>query len=365
MSLKNTIDSYGLISKSFHWIMAFIIIANFILGFFLDDIPVGPYKLLAFGIHKSTGILVLGAIILRIVWKGFNQTPMILSSNRAFVILAKSLHHLFYLMFFVIPVSGWAYSSAAGRAVNFYGLFTLPDLVEKNQLGYKAFREDYFKKENPTTPYSFVLSRGIAIKNEIDGQRESNHVEGILATQEEIKEIQGLITLNTTETISHNGELLKFPKGVPIIKNSDVLEFLNNRKFNNKEANSIFYVIKSIADDIISQSKKGNEVTINKKLSRFLDSIFYWKSKSDTKTPNQIGIDTQSFYFNIGKNSYPLSQIEENKENILNDIKEAYLSVNNKGLTQNFNEPFTEYVADNTGNITPIEWKNYQIYLLL
>jgi cytochrome b561 len=139
MSLKNTIDSYGSISKSFHWIMAFIIIANFILGFFLDDIPVGPYKLLAFGIHKSTGILVLGAIILRIVWKGFNQTPMILSSNRAFVILAKSLHHLFYLMFFVIPVSGWAYSSAAGRAVNFYGLFTLPDLVEKNQEQAKLF----------------------------------------------------------------------------------------------------------------------------------------------------------------------------------------------------------------------------------
>jgi len=237
------------------------------------------------------------------------------------------------------------------------------ELAEKNQAGYKAFRENYFQKENPTAPYSFVVSKGRGIKNTVEGKRESNHIEGILATQEEIENTQGLITLNTTETISHNGELLKYPKGVPIIKNEDVLEFLNNRKFNDKEANSIYYVIKSIADEIITNSEKG-KVVINKKLSSFLENIFYWKSKSDTISPNQIGIDTNKMTFNIGKNSYALSELESNKQELLNDIKEAYLSVNNKSLTQNFNEPFIEYTADKEGNITPIEWKNYQTYLL-
>jgi cytochrome b561 len=33
---------------------------------------------------------------------------------------------------FLLPLSGWSMSSAAGYPVSFYGLFTIPDMVAKN-----------------------------------------------------------------------------------------------------------------------------------------------------------------------------------------------------------------------------------------
>ena len=59
----NSADSYGFVTKHFHWIMAVIIIFNFILALILDDFPRGPMRSFLFGIHKSTGILVIILII--------------------------------------------------------------------------------------------------------------------------------------------------------------------------------------------------------------------------------------------------------------------------------------------------------------
>ena len=49
----NSADSYGLVNKHFHWIMAAIIIFNFILALILDDFPKGPMRSFLFSIHKS------------------------------------------------------------------------------------------------------------------------------------------------------------------------------------------------------------------------------------------------------------------------------------------------------------------------
>lgn len=38
-------------------------------------------------------------------------------------------HHLLYLLFFAVPLIGWAYSSAAGFPIVFLGLWQLPDFV--------------------------------------------------------------------------------------------------------------------------------------------------------------------------------------------------------------------------------------------
>ena len=35
MNLKNTSDSYGFISKNFHWILAILLLSNFFLGFIM------------------------------------------------------------------------------------------------------------------------------------------------------------------------------------------------------------------------------------------------------------------------------------------------------------------------------------------
>ena len=59
MAIKNTLSSYGFVSKNFHWIMAVIILFNFTLGYFMGDLDKGPLRFFIFNLHKSLGILVL------------------------------------------------------------------------------------------------------------------------------------------------------------------------------------------------------------------------------------------------------------------------------------------------------------------
>ena len=99
MNLKNTSDSYGFISKNFHWILAILLLSNFFLGFIMVELERGPLKSSIYGFHKSTGILLLILIILRLFWRSINITPIPVANNKLLNRLAKSVHLFFY--FFV------------------------------------------------------------------------------------------------------------------------------------------------------------------------------------------------------------------------------------------------------------------------
>jgi cytochrome b561 len=112
--------------------MTVLIVFNFTLGFFLDDLESGPIKFLFYSIHKSTGIVVLMLLLLRFFWRIVNAVPVPLGKIRFLNILAKLGHYSFYFILLTVTLSGWTYSSAKGYPVNVFGLFTVPALVEKN-----------------------------------------------------------------------------------------------------------------------------------------------------------------------------------------------------------------------------------------
>jgi len=128
----NSADSYRFVTKHFHWIMAVIIIFNFILALILDDFPRGPMRSFLFGIHKSTGILVVILLIPRLLWRLVNTTPNPLSNIKTLNKLSKYIHYFFYFILLVVVFSGWMYSSARSGPFEVFGLFTAPALIENN-----------------------------------------------------------------------------------------------------------------------------------------------------------------------------------------------------------------------------------------
>ncbi len=130
----NSTDSYGLVNKHFHWIMAVIIIFNFILALILDDFPKGPMRSFLFSIHKSTGILVIILLIPRLLWRLLNTVPDSLGNIKILNKLSKCVHYFFYFVVFMITLSGWTYSSARSGPFEVFGLFTAPALIENNQV---------------------------------------------------------------------------------------------------------------------------------------------------------------------------------------------------------------------------------------
>jgi hypothetical protein len=244
--------------------------------------------------------------------------------------------------------------------------------AEKALEAYKIFRADVFAKKG-YTPYSFDISRGMPRQIKINGVREDNNVGVILGDNPEdvIANTEGLIQLVITGKVKHKGQLLSYNRGDILIQYGDLLDYVNNKNLTNAQANTVFSLIEAISKEMIMQSNMGKPVKINYVYSNFLQNILYWKSKSDTKTPSQIGIDTNNMTFNIGNRSFPLSKISESKDDILNTLigsevakNNAFITVNNNTLNLGPSKKFTEYRADKDGNITKVEWPNYQSYLL-
>lgn len=231
---------------------------------------------------------------------------------------------------------------------------------------WRAYRKTIFN--NPptvTTSFVFDISRGIAIENkDADGNKEKNNVGGILIPEDKISTQQDLIIIPTTGSVVHKGQILKYPNGVPVLQFGDTLEFLNNKKFNNKEAKGIFQVIKALAEDIVKQSDAGKTIRINRAYSTYLQNVLFWKSKAQTTSDNQIRIDVDSMTLKLGKESYVLTEILNNESKIVSQLENAYHNVNGETLKKNFNEPFVEYYIDKQGNFTTSVWTNYQTYLL-
>src|SRR5258708_10255332 len=73
--LRNDTDSWGAPAKLFHWVMAALILAQIALGLMAANWRLSPTKIELFFWHKSTGMLILALVGLRILWRLAHLTP--------------------------------------------------------------------------------------------------------------------------------------------------------------------------------------------------------------------------------------------------------------------------------------------------
>lgn len=154
MRFKNTSTHYGFISKSFHTVMAIMIIGLLVVGLYMEDLDVSPYKFKLYGLHKSFGALVLALVILRLSWRLLSPPPGMLTKTMKDweINLAKVIHVSLYFAMFLMPLSGWLMSSAANYPVSVFGLVQLPDLVAPGEE-----RAELYKQVHELVGYTFIL----------------------------------------------------------------------------------------------------------------------------------------------------------------------------------------------------------------
>ncbi len=120
--------SYTRTAIAFHWVIALLVIGGFALGWIMTDIPgLTPTKLRYFSWHKWIGVTVFMLAILRIVWRLTHPAPPLPRRMAGWQRVAAHLvHGVLYLLLFLIPASGYLYSSAANVPVVYLGLVRLP-----------------------------------------------------------------------------------------------------------------------------------------------------------------------------------------------------------------------------------------------
>tara|TARA_R110002096_G_scaffold75662_5_gene178671 strand:+ start:1839 stop:2375 length:537 start_codon:yes stop_codon:yes gene_type:complete len=131
MSFGNSATHWGLISRLLHWFMAIAIIFMFGLGVTMINMRLSPMKLEMFMVHKSIGILLLGVVIIRVIWRLLNPAPRPSRDlSKVQRITATAAQLFMYVLMICIPISGWIINSAANFPLQWFGLFEVPPIAE-------------------------------------------------------------------------------------------------------------------------------------------------------------------------------------------------------------------------------------------
>ena len=132
--LRNTVDSWGAPAKLFHWVMAALILAQIALGLMAASWRVSPTKLELFFWHKSTGMLILALVALRLLWRLANPAPLLPPGMAPWERAAARLSHLLlYTLMIALPVTGWIVNSASNIPFRIFWLITLPAIVAPDE----------------------------------------------------------------------------------------------------------------------------------------------------------------------------------------------------------------------------------------
>ena len=124
--------------RSLHWGLALAIFTAFAVGLYVGGLPFSPGKLKLINYHKWAGITILFLSALRLLWRLTHRPPDLPQRIRKHMpgwqmAAFHGTHHLMYLLFFVVTLAGWAYSSAKGFPIVWFGVLPLPDLLDKNE----------------------------------------------------------------------------------------------------------------------------------------------------------------------------------------------------------------------------------------
>ena len=126
-------DRYTPTALALHWLLALLIVGTFSLGAYMHELPFSPTRLKLFNWHKWAGVTILALSALRLLWRLTHRPPADLPMAAWQRRAAQGAHAALYVLFFAVPLAGWAYSSAAGFPIVLYGVLPLPDFVSPNR----------------------------------------------------------------------------------------------------------------------------------------------------------------------------------------------------------------------------------------
>lgn len=138
MTLKNTTTGYGWVSRALHWSIAFLVLIQFYLIYAKRYILAAGSERAGFyinGLHKPIGLLLLVLVIASLLWAAINSHPYFPASMSGIEKgLARIMHKVLLIGTLGMSISGILMTTAAGYPPDFFGLYQVPNFIEKNKV---------------------------------------------------------------------------------------------------------------------------------------------------------------------------------------------------------------------------------------
>ena len=151
-TLRNSVSTWGLVARLFHWLSALAILFLVGYGFWMTHLVERAARLGHYQLHSLIGWYVLLLIALRLAWRAANPAPALPEElPRWERTTAHAAHWILYALMFTVSISGWMVADTFRQPIEgtLFGVVPIPHLVSS-----RTYREAF---EGTHLVLSYVL----------------------------------------------------------------------------------------------------------------------------------------------------------------------------------------------------------------
>jgi cytochrome b561 len=123
---------YGTTAKVLHWLVAALVVVQYLIGWLMPDIHGGMKPGDAMTLHISIGFTILVLVVLRLGWRLAHPVAPESSLPPWQRLSAEAMHWLLYVLVLATTVTGWLFASFRGWSISFFYLAPMPMLASGN-----------------------------------------------------------------------------------------------------------------------------------------------------------------------------------------------------------------------------------------
>jgi len=123
MQLRNSVQSYGAIRMSLHWLTVALVVLAWFLGTFGDDLPRGSTSNAGMFVHVTAGLLIIALLVVRLLWRVVDAPPPAETTPLGgwIEVAGKWTHLALYVLLAATPIIGIVLQFARGDALPVFG----------------------------------------------------------------------------------------------------------------------------------------------------------------------------------------------------------------------------------------------------
>ncbi len=142
MALKNTKLEYGTVAKTLHWLVAISLLGLIVFGLQQSGMERSPERSEIRFLHASAALAVFVLMTVRLVWRLVNDVPAHPEGAPAWQnTVARVVHWGLYVAVFVQLTAGAMTVATGGKALPFFGLFSIPLPVAESEESHHFWEE--------------------------------------------------------------------------------------------------------------------------------------------------------------------------------------------------------------------------------
>ena len=130
---------YTATAQALHWVTSALMFAVLPLAWVMVNMgETSEHRPLIYNLHKSVGLTILALAAVRLIWRARHPAPPLRHTARWEATAAFASHWLLYFVLVAMPVTGYLLSAGSGRAISYFGLFSIPGMAKNPGIDHVA-----------------------------------------------------------------------------------------------------------------------------------------------------------------------------------------------------------------------------------